>query len=534
MSKGPITTERENDSLEVSAQLKASFKKNPDETQSLELTGRAPADISIIDSRGKKQSRQGDHVITHALPKHGILKEFQNLNLDEIEDLSAYLRDRREGLYNFISAIAILEVDRRGELYGALDQALDDYNDRRIKKADIDRLRSLVDSHIPEESKKYFHDNFQQQLDSNGRTMIDSVGRIAEAVMTFYNKTPLTAFLQIEGFEDAAGSGGKVTAILESLDDFDILRESFSESHLKDESQALEKAQKALEQATERQKPKLQATLEQAQGVLTSKEQSLDEAFLHHSMQQLSGLIFYPEITSEEALRKHAEQSGNKERIRDNSQGSLEAAIAKYVHVLSATYPELPEKLFDLSNEGKTWNEGKSGGETEKSKKDEALTFVTQIFTRHLITSSYQSKLERHAQGWPTFANEAKIQEIGGNATALVHQYKELQEEHSYQKTSGYRSRASSGAMEEMQQRILEPVIGFIRENFGLEEERFEGLVEQLKELDLSGKSDEKFNIELLEKVKEYCEEDRTDESHINNLAKLLFPSQLKTFGVEK
>lgn len=112
--------------------------------------------------------------------------------------------------------------------------------------------------------------------------MIDSVGRIAEAVMTFYNKTPLTAFLQIGGFEDAAGSGGKVTAILESLDDFDILKESFSESYLKDESQALEKAQKALEQASERQRPRLQAALTKAQDSLALKEQSLDEAFLHH------------------------------------------------------------------------------------------------------------------------------------------------------------------------------------------------------------------------------------------------------------
>ncbi len=178
MSKGSITTERESDSLEVSAQLKASFKKNSDRTQSLELTGRAPADISVIKD-GKKKSVQGDHVVTHALPKHGILKEFQNLNLDEIEDLSAYLRDRREGLYNFISAIAILDVDRKDELYGALNQALDDYNQRRFKIKDIRALEESVRTHIPAEQQQIFFDNFQQQRDSNGRTMIDSVGRIA-------------------------------------------------------------------------------------------------------------------------------------------------------------------------------------------------------------------------------------------------------------------------------------------------------------------------------------------------------------------
>jgi hypothetical protein len=303
----------------------------------------------------------------------------------------------------------------------------------------------------------------------------------------------------------------------------------FSESYLKDESKALEKAQKALDRATARQQESCEKDLKQTQEALVQKELGLDPTFLQESMIQLSGLIFYPEITDAEALKKHAEQSGNKDRIRDNSPENLGAAIAKYVHVLSATYPELPEKLFNLHDAGKTWDESRG------SKKDEALKFVTQIFTQHLITSPYQSKSGEHDQGWPTFAHDAaKIREIGDNATALVYQYKELQEEHSYQKTSGYRSRASSGAMEEMQQRILEPVIGFIGENFGLEKERFEGLFKQLKELDLSEKSDEEFNVELLEKVKEYCEEDRTDESHINNLAKLLFPSQLKTVGVEK
>ncbi len=183
--------------------------------------------------------------------------------------------------------------------------------------------------------------------------------------------------------------------------------------------------------------------------------------------------------------------------------------------------------MFDLSNEGKTWNEGKSSGEAEKSKRDEALTFVTQIFTGHLITSPYQSKSGGRSQGWPTFASDSeKIQEIGRNATTLVHHYKALQEEHSYQKTSGYRSRASSGAMESMKEQILTPVIEFIRENFRLKDNRFEGLVKQLNELDLSGKKDEEFNAEVLEKIKEYCEDDRIPKQQLTELGKFLLPSQ--------
>jgi hypothetical protein len=246
-------------------------------------------------------------------------------------------------------------------------------------------------------------------------------------------------------------------------------------------------------------------------------------------MQQLSGLIFYPEITNPEALRKHAEQSGNKDRVRDNSPENLGAAIAKYVHVLSATYPELPEKLFNLHDAGKTWDESRG------IKKEEALTFITQIFTGHLITSPYQSESGRRTQGWPTFAGDPeKIREIGANATALVHQYKALQEEHSYQKTLGYRSRASSGAMESMKEQILTPVIEFIRENFRLRDNRFEGLVKQLNEMDLTGKTDEEFKSEIFQKTSDYCKKDRVHEKKIKELSDLLLPSQTKKMGVEK
>ncbi len=95
-----VSTDDE-DLLEVSAQLKASFKKNPDGTESLELTGRSPADVSIIKEGGKRESRQGDHTITHALPKHGILKEFRSLDLDIIDDLSAHLREKKKNVIRF-------------------------------------------------------------------------------------------------------------------------------------------------------------------------------------------------------------------------------------------------------------------------------------------------------------------------------------------------------------------------------------------------------------------------------------------------
>lgn len=511
-----IQSSAEDDSLDISAQLKASFKKNSDGTESLELTGRASAGISIIRG-GTKESRQGDHLITHALPKYGTIKDFQNLKLDEIEDLSAYLRDKRGILYDFISAIAVLDVKRKDSLYKKIDTALDDYNESRFKIQKIKKLEESVIKNIPKEEQADFFENFQKQRASNGRTMIDAVGRIAEAVMTFYNKTPLTAFLQVEGFEDAAGSGAKVNPILDFIDNFEVSKDKFTEKYLKNEREAINKAQKLLDNATARQKPGLEKSAIESKGILEQKEITLDADFLRESMSRISGLFFYPEITDSAALIKHSEQSGNKDRVRDNSQENLQAAIAKYIHVLTSIYPELPEKLFNLSDKGKIWDEGKV------NKKDEALVFLTHKFTEHLITSPYQSKSGEHLKGWPSFANELKIQEISSNTLLSVYTYKELQKEHSYQNTDGYRSRASSGAEDAMKEQILTPVIDFIQEHFGLEEDGLESLVKQLNDLDLAEKSTEVFNAEVMGEIEEYCEKNQIENDLVINIKSALF-----------
>ncbi len=153
---------------------------------------------------------------------------------------------------------------------------------------------------------------------------------------------------------------------------------------------------------------------------------------------------------------------------------------------------------------------------------------MTKIFTRHLITSSYHSKSETHAKGWPTFADEDKIKEIGDNAVSLVHEYKTLQDKHSYENTGGYRSRASSTTIEDANQRTIESAVGFIKENFGLEKDRIISLEKSLKELDLSGKSDDEFKVEMIEKIKELCEEDNIKDKQFEELKELLLPSQIK------
>jgi|SaaInlStandDraft_6_1057023.scaffolds.fasta_scaffold08264_4 hypothetical protein len=352
--------------------------------------------------------------------------------------------------------------------------------------------------------------------------MIDSCGRIAEAVMTFYNKTPLTAFLQIDGFEDANDAGAKVAPALNFFDDLEDSKLKFSREHSKDKETALEEAKVLLGRSTKRQAPDHQASYQKAAKDLAEKTLALDKDFLAESMTKMSALFFYPEI-SDAALILHSTKSGNKNRVRDSSQKNLEAAIAKYIHILTSIYPELPGKLFSPCDEV-------GGG---GNKEEVALAFVTKEFTKHIITSPYQTKSGVDCtKGWPTFDSQFRIRDISSNAVALVCDYKKSQALHSYQNTRGHRSAASSTDMEETKRGIVEPVVSFIAENFGLEEKRLEALVKQLNELDLTDKSDDEFKREVLTEIKKCGKKNRVEKEAITALEQTLFQEKdLKGLG---
>ncbi len=77
-------------------------------------------------------------------------------------------------------------------------------------------------------------------------------------------------------------------------------------------------------------------------------------------------------------------------------------------------------------------------------------------------------------------------------------------------------------------------MIEFIRENFRLKDNRFEGLVKQLNEMDLTGKTDEEFKSEIFQKTSTYCKKDRVNDEKLEKLSELILPSQARKMGVEK
>jgi len=99
-----------------------------------------------------------------------------------------------------------------------------------------------------------------------------------------------------------------------------------------------------------------------------------------------------------------------------------------------------------------------------------------------------------------------------------------------YTNTEGYRSRASSGAIEDIKAGIISPAIDFIRKNFGLEEDRIKELETQLGGLNL-GVDEGAFRQEAIDKVKEYCLDDRIATTKMTQLEKLILPSTAKAIG---
>lgn len=109
------------------------FKVKNSNVWRFDLSGRAPSVLCL---------GQGDHVTAYRLVEEGLYKKLSELTLDERENLADIdnrdlLRARRSGLFDYVSALAVLDLDRKDNLYLALDQVLISYNQNRHKKTEI-------------------------------------------------------------------------------------------------------------------------------------------------------------------------------------------------------------------------------------------------------------------------------------------------------------------------------------------------------------------------------------------------------------
>lgn len=510
-------------------------------------------DLLKINIKGRpsgkmSDGRHGDHTTSQILSVHGIRRFGNGTKVSEIDEI----RSVRETVFNFITAVAVLnhpkgqilepasstseEVDSTSAklttplnaLYEGMNLVLDKYNARRYKETELTLLEKAA-SNIPDPldlSPKeadllrksggisaILNANIVQNRQSNRVLICETFEDLARLTSTYYYNIPNTAYPVITGYAASGSEGGNVRATLQRLDTIcdkiaeqrqpsagaarakrssaiktlaDIVRE-IAQLELSDKSGELDKlARKAAPSAKDTARMTiLQYQIPKLEASTASGNDSLQYIAL-----KLKDLFHYPEILDPTLAAANG---------RNNDSEEFYDKTAKHLFLVFNTYPEL------------------SAGAEDKAR-------ITGLFLHEVIHHQTNSGV---TQGWPSLIGINPVIHTE-QVLAKLDELENLKQENLYIVTEGYRSRASSGAMEEMKQQILEPVIEFIGANFDLEEERFDGLVQQLKELDLTGKSDAEFRGEMMKEIRKYCVDDNVKEKQLGKLEELLIPSKTK------
>ncbi len=94
---------------------------------------------------------QGDHSIAEAMIEYGIGRPVDGLEVDKMDNIDE-LREKRKKLYDFVSAIGILQLDKniREQYYQAICEKLDHYNEHRQSKSELEALRDILNAIDPQ------------------------------------------------------------------------------------------------------------------------------------------------------------------------------------------------------------------------------------------------------------------------------------------------------------------------------------------------------------------------------------------------
>ncbi len=281
----------------------------------LDIKGRAPSVLTYGNN-----APQGDHVTAHRLVEEGLFRKVSRLTVDEVEALfdignRTSLRERRSALYDYVSAIGVLDPTRKDSLYLALDGVLLSYNKERHRKTDIKQKitefhddQSLVGSSYEGALKSQ-----EARFRENGERVRGVFRDISALLLTFYNKIPHTAYHYIDGFEEDAG-------------DIKVARTRIDEvfKWMKDQPQG-------------NPIPSI---------ALATKRPQIAEV--------MNSLIHYPEITDPAKLAAHTAENftkkGKTNQPRNNSKDTLIMLLSRHVHIFFSVYPEL-KNAFNQNGE---------------------------------------------------------------------------------------------------------------------------------------------------------------------------------------
>jgi len=300
--------------LKPSTVIKPNYSPSRDRNSrvwNFDLKKRAPSVLCLA---------QGDHVTAYSLLEEGLYKKLGELTIDERENLSDIgnrdlLRTRRSELFDYVSAIAVLDLTRKESLYLALDQVLVSYNEDRHKKTEIRQNVTTFhdDSTLVGLSYEEALRGQEARFNENGEKVRNIFINVSELLLTFYNKIPHTAYFYIEGFKEGSGNIKKAKTEIDQMNKW-----------IKGQS----------------------GDVEISSGVLSVKRAPIVEA--------MNSLIHYPEITDLAKLDEHKAdniQKGTKtSKPRNNDKDTLIMILSRHVHIFFSVHPEI-KNTFNANGE---------------------------------------------------------------------------------------------------------------------------------------------------------------------------------------
>ncbi len=354
--------------LKASASVKTSLAPQPKGGIEFSMSGRGP---SYLNHSGKSGTikEDGDHTTSYALVEEGCLRMVNPILSKEVDQLSQkenrdIVRKKRSNLYDYVSAIAILDFDQNfmNELYAGVDKTLAVYNEARHSKTQIKADAEAFHSDPQNTDATYEASlkGLESKLKDNANEIREVYRGLSALVMTYYNKIPGTAYHIIKGFEAPESEGATTKKVKNTT------------------------MKGVVEWAAD--------STVTTSAVMTAKISTIADA--------LNDFIFYPQITDANALMAHEAENtgkhGGKPRNppRNNNKDTLVDTLAKHVFIFAAVYPEVVAKLGN------------------------DMSTLIDEFTRKFINKDTSEKKDGTKKNWPTFANDADIADIQAKVKA--------------------------------------------------------------------------------------------------------------------
>ncbi|KIE05142.1 hypothetical protein NF27_EY02380 [Candidatus Jidaibacter acanthamoeba] len=320
---------------EPSKQIVAKFRiDHKDREFKLALKGRGTSVLG---------SAQGDHVTAYGLIERGIKRAVEGIIINDNDAMTVDPRPQRSRLYDFLSAISILDGNDRNELYSQVTPFLQSYNSQRFKLTEIRKMEQDLKSEgnnlnsmeaqlaelegivqkNPKNSKlkniqtelsnqlvkqiesyslrlNRFEEDKDRKLQRNYYLICTTLSDIAEVILTFYNHIPKTTFLRIPGYAPEGNEGTRVQNALNNLSKIEKDLEEYSPNH------------------------------------------SLTQHGVGLVADNLWQLFHYPKIKGSGALLEHAEATRKLSRraiARTNDLDDLILVASRHLHIAFAAFP---------------------------------------------------------------------------------------------------------------------------------------------------------------------------------------------------